>query len=452
MDRFGLYHGEALFHCLPRLFDQIPHSPACPDPGELLDRLRALPATPAPDSDYGATYRPLKAYLITATNPDPDSPRTPWTFFPPPCSPNGPAARPPTLTSRVWRNVSSSSTPPCFPERPDAWPAAAGIETTLLSRSPRLSEWFPGIPARLPKHACRRQPQSPRLQLQRQIPRCPCNTLLTFMRFREPLPRMASPSCNTRSCIPDPFFRREKNGCSRGHRLALQSTASLFSTQLNGPGTRRLHPALATRPSSFPTRALPTPASSSAPSIAIPPLCCNCSRSFESTLALLHLTRQRLQAPKAVVPPSNPGNVFLAPTNQAYVSALQALEGAVKNLTLNATSANDPTAAAPVTQAAIAGEQAAENLRNSFIPDPAGGMDKTSFNLLQAPIKSAQDLASQAPASAAGGGAKTFCAQIGPVLAKFPFNPQSSAEATRTRSPRSSRQGQVPLPSSTTPR
>jgi type VI secretion system protein ImpL len=136
------------------------------------------------------------------------------------------------------------------------------------------------------------------------------------------------------------------------------------------------------------------------------------------------------QAPQAVVPPSNPSNVYLAPPNQAYVGALQALEGAIKNLTLNTTSANDPTAAAPVTQAAIAGEQAAENLRNGFVPDATGGMDKTSFNLLQDPIKSAQDLASQAPLNALSGQAKTFCAQIGPVLAKFPFNPQSSAEAT----------------------
>jgi type VI secretion system protein ImpL len=136
------------------------------------------------------------------------------------------------------------------------------------------------------------------------------------------------------------------------------------------------------------------------------------------------------QAPQAVVPPSIPDNRLIVSSNQAYIQSLQALEGVIKNLTLNPTNANDPAAAIPVTQAAIAGEQAAENLRNTFLPDPTGGMDKTSFNLLQAPIKSAQDLAAQAPAAAAGGGAKNFCAQIAPVLAKFPFNPQSSVEAS----------------------
>jgi type VI secretion system protein ImpL len=135
------------------------------------------------------------------------------------------------------------------------------------------------------------------------------------------------------------------------------------------------------------------------------------------------------QAPQSVVPPSSPDNRFIAQTNQAYIQSLQGLEGSVKTLSLNPTSANDPTAAGPVVQAALMAEQAAETLRNGFVPDPAG-MDKTSFALLEAPIESTKNLAAQAPANAAGGGAKAFCAQIGPVLAKFPFNPQSTTEAS----------------------
>jgi type VI secretion system protein ImpL len=136
------------------------------------------------------------------------------------------------------------------------------------------------------------------------------------------------------------------------------------------------------------------------------------------------------QAPQAVVPPSNPDSRLIGSSNQGYIQSLQALEGVVKNLSLNPTSANDPTAAAPVVQAAVAAEQAAENLRNGFLPDPIGSMDKTSFALLEAPIESAKNLAAQAPAAAAGGGAKTFCGQLEPMLAKFPFNPQSSNEAS----------------------
>ena len=73
---------------------------------------------------------------------------------------------------------------------------------------------------------------------------------------------------------------------------------------------------------------------------------------------------------------------------------------------------------------------AAGTLRTSFLADPDGKMDTVSFNLLEAPIKAAIALAAAAPAQAAGGGAKGFCSQAGPTLAKFPFNPQATDEAT----------------------
>lgn len=136
------------------------------------------------------------------------------------------------------------------------------------------------------------------------------------------------------------------------------------------------------------------------------------------------------QAPQTVVSPSSTDTRLIGSSNQAYIQSLQALEGAVKNLTLNTTSANDPSAAAPVTQAAVTAEQATENLRNSFVPDLARGVDKASFALLEAPIESVKNLASRAPATAAGAAAKNFCNQIKPLLDKFPFNPQASTEAS----------------------
>ncbi len=137
----------------------------------------------------------------------------------------------------------------------------------------------------------------------------------------------------------------------------------------------------------------------------------------------------QFQAPQTVVPPTNPDSRLLAQPNQPYIAGLQGLEGAVKNLT-TVPNPSDPSAVAPVNQAAVSAEQAAENLRNGFTPDRTANLDQTSFRLLQAPIEAAKALAAQAPAQAAGGGAKAFCAQAAPVLAKFPFNPQSTVDAT----------------------
>jgi type VI secretion system protein ImpL len=57
-------------------------------------------------------------------------------------------------------------------------------------------------------------------------------------------------------------------------------------------------------------------------------------------------------------------------------------------------------------------------------------LSQKSYELLKAPIQAAENLAKLAPLKAGGEGAKQFCAQIGPVLAKFPFNPDSSNDAS----------------------
>lgn len=73
-------------------------------------------------------------------------------------------------------------------------------------------------------------------------------------------------------------------------------------------------------------------------------------------------------------------------------------------------------------------DQAAGNLRITFNPDPAGKMDSVSFARLEDPIKAVQALAHSIDPT--GGAGKNFCSVAGPVLAKFPFSPKSSTEAS----------------------
>lgn len=135
------------------------------------------------------------------------------------------------------------------------------------------------------------------------------------------------------------------------------------------------------------------------------------------------------QAPQSVVPSNSPDNRFIAATNQPYIQALQGLEQSVKAISANPLSANDPAAAFPVQQAALAAGQVAETLRNSFISDP-DGMSVVSFNRLEDPITAALALAKGAPAAAADKAGKDFCDQAKGVLSEFPFNPQVSTDAT----------------------
>ncbi len=136
---------------------------------------------------------------------------------------------------------------------------------------------------------------------------------------------------------------------------------------------------------------------------------------------------QPFQAPQAVVPPT----AKALPVNTGYTQGLQGLEGAINSMLMIPNSQNDPTAVSPVINAASQAEAAVGTVRGGFSPpDPVGGMDTTSEKLLLAPIKTVEELAKAAPAKAAGGGAKTFCAGIAPVLSEFPFNPDSHVDAT----------------------
>ena len=126
------------------------------------------------------------------------------------------------------------------------------------------------------------------------------------------------------------------------------------------------------------------------------------------------------QAPRSVPTASAP-----------YVTGLSGLEQAINTMLLVPNSQNDPAAVAPVIQAASTAEGSVSAIRGGFTPpDPAGQMDSTSEALLLAPIKSIEALAKGAPAKAAGSGAASFCAQIAPVLGKFPFNPESPVDAS----------------------
>ena len=433
LDRFGLYRGDALYPVACRAYsNKFRALLLAPTQENMLNKLRAVPDVPTPDSDYGATYRPLKAYLITATSPDPDSAQDTVDF----------------LLSALLTEWAGNATPDANLARlaqsqfefyarllPDASGCLAGSGGTrndiVVAKARAYLNGFQGFQHVYQSMLAAANHKVPGFNFNGKFPGS-SQYIVDGYPVQGAFTKDGFAFMQDAILHPDPYFRGEEwvLGPSTGppiDRVAL-------STQLKSAYTADYIQTWRT----YLNKAQFIPYRSFADAGQ------KLSALDSNTSALLELfslisintgvaspdIANAFQAPQAVVPPSNPGNVFLAPANQAYVSALQALEGAIKNLILNATSANDPTAAAPVTQAAISGEQAAENLRNSFIPDPTGGMDKTSFNLLQAPIKSAQDLASQAPANAAGGGAKAFCAQIAPALAKFPFNPQSSVEAS----------------------
>ena len=433
MDRFGLYRGDALYpvacQAWSNKFRTLLLTPA---QANILAKLGALPSAPTPDADYGATYRPLKAYLITATNPDPDTAQDTVDFLPAALLTEwtGNATPAPELsrlaqTQFEFYAALLPGTSSCLAR------TGSPRNDTLVARARLYLNGFQGFQHVYQSMLAAANHKVPGFNFNGRFPGS-SQYIVDSYPVQGAFSKNGFAFMQDAILHPDPYFRGEE--WVLGPATGPPIDRAALSVQLRQAYTADYIQTWRT----YLTKAQFIPYKNFADAgNKLGALDSNTSAllelfsliSFHTAVAAPEIS-SAFQAPQAVVSPSNADNRLIGPSNQTYIQALQALEGVVKNLALNPVSANDPTAAAPVTQAAVTAEQAAENLRNGFIPDPAGSMDKTSFALLEAPIQSAKNLAAQAPANAAGGGAKAFCAQIAPLFAKFPFNPQSATEAT----------------------
>jgi len=431
--RMGLFKGEALYPVACQAYSaKFRTLLLSPTQDAILAKLRGLPLTATPDADYSASYRPLKAYIITTSNPDPDNPQDTVEFLPAALltewSGNGspdPALATIAQAQFAWYAANLAGPAPCMGK------IGGAPNTDVVIHARAYLNGFQGFQHVYQSMLAAADRKVPSVNFNSKFPGSSQDIIDPYT-VQGAFTKDGFTFMQDAILHPDPYFRGEEwvLGPSSGppiDRLVLsgQLKSAYFADYLQNWRT-------------YLTKAQFQGYKSFADAgMRLGSLDSNTSAMLE-LFSLISINTgvaapeisNAFQAPQAVVPPNIPDSRFIAAPNQAYIQSLQAIEGAVKNLTLNATSANDPAAAAPVVQAAVTAEGAAENLRNGFTPDPQGNMDKTSFTLLEAPIESAKALAAQAPAAAAGGGAKTFCGQLEPVLNKFPFNPQSSTEAT----------------------
>jgi len=138
--------------------------------------------------------------------------------------------------------------------------------------------------------------------------------------------------------------------------------------------------------------------------------------------------KSTFQPTQALVDP-NASDRFIGPGNAPYVTALLQLAGAVDQAAQNPAAATDPMAFAPVLQASGSAGIAAQQTAQAFNVDQKTHTESTVLALMQAPIQCAAKLAPSPGAPANGGGAKV-CGAITPLLGKYPFAANSSVPAS----------------------
>jgi type VI secretion system protein ImpL len=131
----------------------------------------------------------------------------------------------------------------------------------------------------------------------------------------------------------------------------------------------------------------------------------------------------------AVVPPSATERIIVE-SNQAYVGALGALQGAV------AQAASAPPGGAEQSQGrareqTLAARQASQQIARGFnIDGDANAVGADVKRLLDEPVSRVERLLGDLPRAAANARGGSFCAEFDRVRAKFPFTPSATTEAT----------------------
>ena len=124
-----------------------------------------------------------------------------------------------------------------------------------------------------------------------------------------------------------------------------------------------------------------------------------------------------------VVPP-NCQDQYIGGPNASYVSGLGGIQVCLDQVNNSPPEQREATKAQCMNPSMTA-QQAARQIGQGFKPDPQGHVDDTVENLLLAPIAYVSATLRPGPVSGAG-----LCAQMSPLMAKFPFNPKATLDAS----------------------
>ena len=138
--------------------------------------------------------------------------------------------------------------------------------------------------------------------------------------------------------------------------------------------------------------------------------------------------KSTFQPTQAMVDP-NAVDRYIGPGNTAYINALLSLSAAIDQVASNPAAAGDPAAFQPVISAASTAKTAAIQTTQTFNVDPQFHTEKTVLDLMQSPIDCATKLA-PSPGAPANGGGKKICEAINALLGKYPFAPGATTQAS----------------------
>jgi type VI secretion system protein ImpL len=437
MYRMGLFQGKALYPIACKAYSNkfrtlLLH----PLQQNITAKLSALPITPAAGDEYGATYYPLKTYIITASDPNPDSAQDTVDYLPTAllsewegsATPDPAVAQLAKAQFTFYANMLGGSSS-CLAD------AGRPENEDLIARAQTRLNGFQGFEHVYQSMIAAANHKFPQIDFNSKFPGSQKYIVDTFpipgaftkdgFAFMEAAIRNPNQYLGGEDWVLGRRFETKSDPATLSPALKKEYYDDFIKTWRTFLASARFSPnPLAYRDFNDAADKLSALDVDSSPLLELFSII-----SFNTAVDALEVS-SAFAAPQKVVLPSSPDKPLISDTNRKYMTDLRGLQAQLKGIALDSTKSADPNAGQNVILAAVTAEQDVNDLRSSFGRDPDAGMSDKSYELLIAPIKASETLANLAHIQAAGGRAKQFCSQLLPLLNKFPFNPGSVNEAT----------------------
>jgi type VI secretion system protein ImpL len=421
--RWGLYNGNELYaEARGVYFDRFRQLLFAQTQGSLLSTLQRLPVAPSPEDEYGPAYDALKAYLITTSHHD----KSTAVFLAPVLLRHFTAGR---SVDAQRSQLAQAQFEFYAGELKEDNPYSATNDAFAIDHGRRYLAQFAGAERVYQNMLAAASKTNPSLQFNRRFP----GSAETVVDTREVSGAFTKGGWDF---MKDAIRHADRYFSGEQWVLGDQATAGLDISKLEQQLRDRytadfiaqwrayLKAASVVRYASIPdaARKLNLLSGNQSPLLALFWLASQNTAVDEPRIAAA------FQPVQTVVPPSAVDR-YVAPPNQAYMAGLGALDTSLEQIAAQPGPPNDD-AAAQVLGNAGAARSASRQVAQTFLPDPEGKVDGAVQKLMEDPIAYVEALLRTLGPAELNGKGKALCVQMRPVLAKYPFNPSASQQAT----------------------
>lgn len=421
--RFGLYHGNSLLAAARRIYyDRFRQLMLANTQADLVAFLNSLPPTPPQGADYAAAYDPLKAYLITTSNPDKSTPE----FLAP-------------VLMQYWQNDRALDTEQqkelaqrqfefYAAELPHSTPVSN--DQGAVSRARTYLIGFGGFERIYQQMLTAANKVAPSIDFNRLYPGSSATVIDSHV-VPGAFSRAGFAFMQDAIQHPDRYFSGEvwvlgnQAPPSLDRATLTQQLTTTYTAAFQDEWRSFLRSASVVRYRSLADAASKLQLISNPNS---PLLALLFTASHNTATANPDISKE-FQPAQVVVSPDS-ADKFIGPGNTSYINGLLGLQAAVAQVAQNPSAATDPNAVTPIVTASASAHTSASQTAQAFNLDPQAHVDQTVLALLQAPISSVDEVVrGRGPEQANAAGA-AFCAAFSPLMTRFPFSPSASVEAS----------------------